>query len=59
MDQISRQVLPDRLRGLALLGIVIVNAPFLGISIEGFTRQSISGPVDLATMFAVITLAEG
>ena len=46
MDQISRQVLPDRLRGLALLGIVIVNAPFLGISIEGFTRQSISGPVD-------------
>jgi uncharacterized protein len=59
MDQISRQVLPDRLRGLALLGIVIVNAPFWGISIEGFTRQSISGPVDLATMFAVITLAEG
>ena len=59
MSQISRQVLPDRLRGLALLGIVIVNAPFLGISIEGFTRQSISGPVDLATMFAVITLAEG
>ena len=60
MNQIvARQVLPDRLRGLALLGIVIVNVPFLGISVEGFTQQSIPGPVDLATMFAVITLAEG
>ena len=59
MNQITRQVLPDRLRGLALLGIVIVNAPFLGISVEGFTQQSISGPLDLATMFAVISLAEG
>ena len=55
----TRQVLPDRLRGLALLGIVIVNAPFLGISVEGFTQESISGPVNVATMFAVITLAEG
>ena len=59
MNQITRQVLPDRLRGLALLGIVIVNAPFLGISVEGFSQQSISGPLDLATMFAVISLAEG
>lgn len=60
MNQINtRQVLPDRLRGLALLGIVIVNAPFLGISVEGFTQESISGPVNLATMFAVIALAEG
>ena len=42
MNQIvARQVLPDRLRGLALLGIVIVNVPFLGISVEGFTQQSI------------------
>ena len=59
MNQITRQVLPDRLRGLALLGIVIVNVPFLGISVDGFTQQSISGPLDLATMFAVISLAEG
>lgn len=59
MNKITRQVLPDRLRGLALLGIVIVNAPFLGISVDGFTQQSISGPLDLATMFAVISLAEG
>lgn len=55
----SRQILPDRLRGLALLGIVVVNAPFLGISVEGFTQQSISGPVDIATMFAVLAFAEG
>lgn len=55
----TRQVLPDRLRGLALLGIAIVNAPFLGISVEGFTRQSISGPLDLVTVFTVITFAEG
>lgn len=60
MNQImTRQILPDRLRGLALLGIVIVNAPFLGISVEGFTQESISGPVNFATMFAVLTLAEG
>lgn len=54
-----RQVFPDRLRGLALLGIVVVNAPFLGISSDGFTATSIAAPADAATAFLVIALAQG
>lgn len=55
----SRDVFPDRLRGLALLGIVVVNAAFLGINIDGYTQESIQGWQNIATMFAVITFAEG
>jgi len=36
----TREALPDRLRGFALLGIVVVNAAFLGISGDGFTQDS-------------------
>ena len=55
----SRQVFPDRLRGMALLGIVVVNVPFLGISTNGFTADSIRGPLDAATVFVVVLLAQG
>jgi uncharacterized protein len=54
-----RQVFPDRLRGMALLGIVVVNVPFLGISTNGFTAESIRGPLDAATAFVVVLLAQG
>lgn len=55
----TRQVLPDRLRGIALLGIVVVNAPFLGLSIDGFTSESIVRPVDRLVAFLVFMLAQG
>ena len=54
-----RQALPDRLRGAALLGIVVVNAAFLGISADGFTADSIEGSANRVTAFLVIVLAQG
>ena len=38
-----REALPDRLRGIALLGIVVVNVAFLGISADGPTQESAQG----------------
>lgn len=55
----SREALPDRLRGISLLGIVVVNAAFLGISVEGFTQTSVEGTANLITALLVVTLAEG
>lgn len=55
----SRQVFPDRLRGLSLLGIVVVNAPPLGISVDGFTPASVEGPVNSAAALLVMALAQG
>ena len=55
----TRQAFPDRLRGLALLGIIVVNAPFLAISSSGFTTASVSAWWDLVAAFLVITLAQG
>ena len=54
-----RQLLPDQLRGLALLGIVLVNAPFLGISGSGFDSSSIEVPLDRVVAFLVTMLAQG
>ena len=51
--------MPDRLRGLALLGIVVVNAPFMAISTTGFTAGSIATWWDRAAAFAVTALAQG
>ena len=31
-SSIKRQALPDQLRGFALLGIIVVNMPFLAVS---------------------------
>ena len=55
----SRDVLPDLLRGLALLGIVVVNAPYLGSSTFGFAPEAVASTVDAAVTFLVIALAQG
>jgi len=55
----SRDVLPDLLRGLALLGIVVVNAPYLGSSTIGFSSEAVASGVDAAAAFLVIALAQG
>lgn len=55
----TRQVLPDRLRGIALLGIVVVNAAFLGISADGFTASSVEGVANRITALLVTTFAQG
>ncbi|MEG9218931.1 hypothetical protein V6S72_33495, partial [Pseudomonas aeruginosa] len=55
-----RHPLPDQLRGLALLGIVLVNMPFLAISgTGGFLPSSTSTWYDQATAFAVVAFAQG
>jgi uncharacterized protein len=54
-----RQDFADELRGFALLGIVFVNVPFLGISAEGFTAASVHAWYDRAAAFAVVALAQG
>lgn len=54
-----RETLPDRLRGIALLGIVVVNAAFLGISAEGFTQESVDGAANRLTALLVATFAQG
>lgn len=56
---LRREALPDRLRGIALLGIVVVNAVFLGISVDGFTQASVEGAANLVTALAVVAFAEG
>ena len=55
----GRQALPDRLRGIALLGIVVVNAAFLGISADGFTQESVEGSTNRITALVVVTFAQG
>ena len=55
----ARQAFPDQLRGLALLGIIVVNAPFLAISSTGYTEASLEGWWNQAAGFAVLTLAQG
>ncbi len=55
----ARQHLPDELRGLALLGIVTVNVPFLGLSLGGFGAVGGVGLVDRAAEFAVTAFAQG
>lgn len=56
---VSREALPDRLRGVALLGIVVVNAAYLGISAEGFTADSVDGVGNRLTALLVATFAQG
>lgn len=53
-----RQDFADELRGFALLGIVFVNVPFLGISAEGFTAASVQAWYDRAAAFAVVAFAQ-
>jgi uncharacterized protein len=53
-----RDNLADELRGFALLGIVTVNAPFIGISAGGFTDTAVAGSFDRAVAFMVVALAQ-
>jgi uncharacterized protein len=55
---VAREVLPDRLRGLALLGIVVVNAAYLGISADGLTPAAVDGGVNRLTALLVLTFAQ-
>ena len=55
---LPRQEFADELRGFALLGIIFVNAPFLGISAEGFTADSVHAWYDRAAAFAVVAFAK-
>ena len=58
-QMLPRQLLPDQLRGLALLGIVLVNAPFLGISGFGYDNSAIDTTLDRVVAFLVTMLAQG
>jgi uncharacterized protein len=55
----ARQPFPDQLRGLAMLGIIVVNAPFFALSSNGFTDSSIAGPVNATVAVLVLLLAQG
>ncbi len=55
----SRQHFPDELRGLALLGIILVNAPFLGISILGFAHTPQTHWWDRLAHFIVVAFFQG
>ena len=54
-----REALPDRLRGIALLGIVVVNAAYLGISADGLTTESVDGVGNRLTSLLVVAFAQG
>jgi uncharacterized protein len=59
VQAVSRERLPDQLRGIALLGIVLVNMPFLAIGNNGFTAASTATWPDRVTAFVVVALAQG
>lgn len=49
----ERQYVVDRLRGFALLGVVLVNAPFLLTSIDGLSAASMPSALDRGAGFVV------
>jgi uncharacterized protein len=55
----NRQHFADELRGLALLGIVLVNVPFLGISMMGFTHVIQTPWWDRLAQFVVVAFFQG
>lgn len=55
----TRHRMADQLRGIALLGILVVNAPFLAISGIGYTEESLTGTLNTVVAAAVVFLAEG
>jgi uncharacterized protein len=55
---ISRQAFPDQLRGIALLGIILVNVPFMSISV-GYSEASVEGWLNRTVAFLVTMLAAG
>jgi uncharacterized protein len=55
----KRQALPDQLRGFALLGIIVVNMPFLAVSNVGIWELELSSSSDQVVAFLIVTLAQG
>jgi uncharacterized protein len=55
----KRQALPDQLRGFALLGIIVVNMPFLAVSNVGIWELQLSNLSDKLVAFLVMALAQG
>ena len=55
----KRQALPDQLRGFALLGIIVVNMPFLAVSNIGIWEMQLSNLSDKVVAFLIMALAQG
>ena len=55
----KRQALPDQLRGFALLGIIVVNMPFLTVSNIGIWELEFSNLSDKVFAFLIVALAQG
>lgn len=55
----KRQTLPDQLRGFALLGIIVVNMPFLAVSNVGIWEMQLSNLSDKVVAFLIVALAQG
>lgn len=55
----KRQALPDQLRGFALLGIIVVNMPFLAVSNVGIWELQLSSLSDQVVAFLIVALAQG
>jgi uncharacterized protein len=55
----KRQALPDQLRGFALLGIIVVNMPFLAVSNIGVWELQLSNLSDKVVAFLIVALAQG
>ena len=55
----QRQALPDQLRGFALLGIIVVNMPFLAVSNIGTGELQLSNLSDKVVAFLIVALAQG
>jgi len=55
----QRQALPDQLRGFALLGIIVVNMPFLAVSNVGTWELQLSNISDKVVAFLIVALAQG
>ncbi|WP_158263716.1 DUF418 domain-containing protein [Deinococcus arcticus] len=55
----ERQALPDQLRGLALLGIVFVNMPYLAMTHGGLTPALVVSGLDGVLAWLIVALAQG
>jgi uncharacterized protein len=56
---LKRHALPDQLRGFALLGIIVVNMPWLAVSNNGIWELQLSSVSDKVVAFLIIALAQG
>jgi len=55
----KRQALPDQLRGFALLGIIVVNMPWLAVANIGIWDLQLSNLSDKVVAFLIVALAQG